>query len=63
MNVLQLIMLFISGGFIFCIWGINRTLKQEGISSAIRKKVSTMLFILAIMVEVLLIILLAKMSI
>lgn len=63
MNVLQLIMLFIAGGFIFCIWGINRTLKQEEVSSAIRKKVFTMLFILAIMVEVLLVILLAKMSI
>lgn len=63
MNVLQLIMLFIAGGFILSIGGIDSILKKEGITPSIRKKVTTVLFILAVLVEVLLVILLAKLSI
>lgn len=62
MNVIQLVMLFIAGGFIFAIIGVDRILKENQTAPSIRKKVSTVLLVLAVINEVLLLIVLWKFS-
>lgn len=62
MNTVQVAMLFIAGGFILSIMGVNQTLKCSNVVSIVRKKVLIALFTLAIIVIGLLTIVLWKLS-
>jgi hypothetical protein len=62
MNTLQTAMLFIIGGFILSIYGIDHILKCSNVKKMVRKKVVITLFTLAIMVQFLLTIVLLKLS-
>ncbi|MCH6265076.1 hypothetical protein [Neobacillus citreus] len=62
MNTVQIAMLFIAGGFILSIMGVNQILKCSNVVSIVRKKVVIALFTLAIIVQGLLTIVLWKLS-